>query len=1695
MILLHTKQENNYTTNGLGALDAYIINPIVRWVLNGEYILSFKYPLHVFLGQEIKAEMQVEVLLDEYADVFRIKETKKSMGYLEVYAEHKSYDLIDNFIEDINIVNKTGLEAMIHIGNNLVGNHPFVFDSNITTVASARMVRLGGLQAVIDDSIDNSFISRWGGEIDRNYNNFKMAKSVGLDRGVKIEYAKDLIGYSAKQNVSAVITKIMPIGFDGLLLPEKYVDSPLIDPNRPKIKKIVYGDIKAAIGEYADDEDAIPLEDAYVALRQLAAEEFSKNNIDKPTMSYEVDFALLANTEEYKNLEILQEVQGGDLVEVHHTKDNFATKARVIEYSRNVLTGKYEKVKLGQIEPSMTAKFEELVNRKIQESERESHKLIDTVREIAINAGHNQDAFEYQIKSDNPYGLAPGTYRFNKPIDENPTTVTWEAAGYSYKANSKKPDGTWDWRTIETPDGYIADTMFAGKINTSLIELSSETTLDDELGQIHTDIENIELTPGQSAYEVAVASGFVGTQEEWLASLVGEPGQDGTLYTIGSDGYWYADGVKTSTKAIGQDGANYTIGSDGFWYLNGTKTSYRALGEKGDKGDDGRGVQSIKEYYLASAQNTGVTTSTSGWTETPQTITKAKPYLWNYSVTTYTTGATHTDQPVIIGTVGDDGVGIQSVQEYYLISNQATGVTHSTSGWTTTPPSFTDAKRFLWNYEKITYTDSSVTNTAPALIGVKGEQGDNFAWNLLKGTSDQLKQVSISGWGVTNASSLHPDNANLFSDGVISAGDTVTLRVWLDASQSAYPVRASIRYPNNGNPNRNTITNLIPAGQSGWATATATIPDDTTNFFVLITVFNQGSTPSQNIGYKYLMLNKGDAQPWSPHPDDLKALQTYTWIRYADSATGSGISNDPTGKTYIGFAYNKTTATESNTPSDYTWSLIKGTDGQPGAPGQDGTTTYTWIKYSDNADGTGLYDLPKSTTEYIGIAVNKTTATESTNKADYTWSKFRGGQGVPGTDGTGIQSIIVEYGISGTTAPTTWSTTPPESWDDDKYLWIRNKITYTDSTVAYAGTNRLSDVEAQRALVKAKEYTDNVKIGGKNIIKNSNDFSAFYAFSGATLTKTENVSVSEWNATDATNLKTTGGTNVLKIIQRYEVPEVIHKEIVTYSIYVKNNGTNNITVRVNGVGAGTSETIEPGAAVRFVRFGEYRSEAYYNWFQFQIYASNAAENIDVDLWHDQLERGNKETDWSPAPEDFQTQITENRNDIDQYGMRVTEVEHTVNGYGSEVGLVARMTNVEAGEITLSTLTNGVLAGMTLSSSMLRATGGGYGVQVSGTAGYLPFYVGDTTFTTSGAQFYVDWSGFLYAKNANIEGTVTATAGVFAGLTISQNNLRAISGDYGVQISGVVGNLPLYVGDTTFTANGAKFYVDWTGHLYSKSANIEGTFVATGGSIGGLTITGSTLRTATSGYGVQVSGAAGYLPFYVGNSSFSAAGAKFYVDWSGYLFANNASIKGSIQAGSVIAGQLNDTTGTHRGSHVGSYAGTASTYSGSNLGGSLDYTIGSHKGSINCNTGVLGNVSFYSTETAVNFAGAIWCVDFRSRNNVIVDYNISYGGTLTHTSDKNLKTDIELPDVDTYLDSFYSLKVKNFVFKNDENKKRRLGIVAQDFIEDNSNNLIKEVVVPIEGYFHVNYEHLYLMNILATQDLNSRLKRLEEKLSA
>ena len=141
---------------------------------------------------------------------------------------------------------------------------------------------------------------------------------------------------------------------------------------------------------------------------------------------------------------------------------------------------------------------------------------------------------------------------------------------------------------------------------------------------------------------------------------------------------------------------------------------------------------------------------------------------------------------------------------------------------------------------------------------------------------------------------------------------------------------------------------------------------------------------------------KGDQGVPGPKGENGQTL--YTWIKYADTATGGGISDSPTGKSYIGLAYNKTTPTESSQASDYTWSLLKGDQGAEGPKGKDGQTLYTWVKYADNPLGGGMSDDPTGKA-YMGIAYNKTSQTESTDATQYSWSLIKGQDGQDGKDG------------------------------------------------------------------------------------------------------------------------------------------------------------------------------------------------------------------------------------------------------------------------------------------------------------------------------------------------------------------------------------------------------------------------------------------------------------------------------------------------------------------------------------------------------------------------------------------------------------------------------------------------------------------------------------------------------------------------
>lgn len=348
MICLYAADESLFEHNGLGILDNDLKKCHVEEVLNNLYTLTAQYPLWAKFGKSIRNGMIIKAPTPNGDQLFRIYQSKPSMGMLEIHAFHIFYDLAFNFVEDTNIVSKSGQAWLQQLSQNTQYSHPFTFFSDISAVAGSRVVRKNCVEILLNTSLDNSFVNRFGGEILRDNFNVYFNRAIGENRGFKIRHKKNLKGYTANIDDKSVITRIMPIGFDGLLLPEKYVDSPRIsDYPFPRIGKVEV-DVKAAVGENTDAKDAIPLNEAYTKMRALIKEQFGV--IDVPTCSYEVDFVELSKTKEYADFQNLETVRIGDTVTVSHDEDGFYVEAKVIRYEYDSLAGRLLRIEAGQFE-------------------------------------------------------------------------------------------------------------------------------------------------------------------------------------------------------------------------------------------------------------------------------------------------------------------------------------------------------------------------------------------------------------------------------------------------------------------------------------------------------------------------------------------------------------------------------------------------------------------------------------------------------------------------------------------------------------------------------------------------------------------------------------------------------------------------------------------------------------------------------------------------------------------------------------------------------------------------------------------------------------------------------------------------------------------------------------------------------------------------------------------------------------------------------------------------------------------------------------------------------------------------------------------------------------------------------------------------------------------------------------------------
>ena len=631
MMILYEKTESNFNHNGLAVLDGVVVSPVVTEQLNGLFSLEFDYPIHAKASDKLRPEMIVKCPVPELQDqLFRIVERDDSLGGLvHIVAHHIFYDLAKNLIEDTYIVNKNGSGALTQLLGATTVPHSFSGTSNITTVNNVRLVRLNPVEVLLDSDLDNGYQARFGGEIVRDNYSISMLAHRGSDNGVQIRDKKNLTGYKSDLDYSSIVTRIMPEGYDGLFLPEKYVDSPLINSYvSPKIKITKYDNVKVG-----DEEGEFATKDlAYAELRRLAALEFTVSHIDKPTATYDVEFAPLERTEEYKQFSSLETINLGDIVSVTHAEDGFSVTARMVEYSYDPILKAFISITLGNVMPKFTDVAKDI-------------KKVDTKVEQA------KDDANYALTAAN--GKNTNFYGPDTPANPKLGDV-W------YKENGDKLE-MW---VYESRDGVtqwyaLANDLTAVEVKQAVAQAQEESAdalekannaFDEAVNALENANQanataNSASQVADSAFNKSVKSSVVTYAVGTSGTTAPTSGWQSTVPSVSSTQYLWArtvftlqDNSATTSYSVSKQGVKGDKGDTGATGATG------ATGSPGTPGQNAPTITSVREQFYLSTSNT---TQTGGsWSNTIPTWSSGK-YYWTRVVTTYSDSSTTTSTAVL----------------------------------------------------------------------------------------------------------------------------------------------------------------------------------------------------------------------------------------------------------------------------------------------------------------------------------------------------------------------------------------------------------------------------------------------------------------------------------------------------------------------------------------------------------------------------------------------------------------------------------------------------------------------------------------------------------------------------------------------------------------------------------------------------------------------------------------------------------------------------------------------------------------------------------------------------------------------------------------------------------------------------------------------------------------------------------------
>lgn len=334
MIRVFESTDKSFTNNG-----DMVILPFKAKVTkedNGDYYLdleaSTKYADYLTSGRIIVADTP------QGAQAFRISGVTKKSTKVSLKAWHVFYDSKNYLIADSYVVDMTANAALDHLNEAAEPRSEFSTVSDVQTIDSFRCVRKSLYEAV------QTVVERWGGHLVRDNFRVELRQSIGADNGVTVRYRKNLKELTCEEDWSGVVTKLLPVGADGILLNDQDASASVYVESEqkwsiPYTKTVSFSQSGISKEDYGSDEAAY--RKALVDdLRRQAQDYVNKNCMPK------VNYTLKADMERVTDI--------GDTVEVIDERLGVRVMTNVIGFTYDCILGKYTELEFGNFQKTLS---------------------------------------------------------------------------------------------------------------------------------------------------------------------------------------------------------------------------------------------------------------------------------------------------------------------------------------------------------------------------------------------------------------------------------------------------------------------------------------------------------------------------------------------------------------------------------------------------------------------------------------------------------------------------------------------------------------------------------------------------------------------------------------------------------------------------------------------------------------------------------------------------------------------------------------------------------------------------------------------------------------------------------------------------------------------------------------------------------------------------------------------------------------------------------------------------------------------------------------------------------------------------------------------------------------------------------------------------------------------------------------------